>query len=149
MRMRHREGQLLWFSWNAAAEEGIVYATGRDITVEKEQTDQLMRANEARLQFALDAGEMGAWQWNILSQHNISLLGMAELHGMPDGFVPASFVDYQQLIHLDDRSLVAEVIAKALADRIYHRVEFRGVWPDSSVHWLEGRGKIIFDTAGK
>src|SRR3569833_3054218 len=148
MRMRHREGQFLWFSWNAAAEEGIVFATGRDITVEKEQTDQLMRANEARLQFALEAGEMGAWQWNILSQHIIWLQGMAELHGMPDGFVPASFDDYQQLIHPDDRSHVAEVIAKSLADRKDHRVEYRVVWPDSSVHWLEGRGKIFFDNAG-
>src|SRR3569833_1767336 len=74
--------------------------------------------------------------------------GMGELHGMPDGFVPASFDDYQQLIHPDDRSHVAEGIAKALADRKDHRVEYRVVWPDSRVHWLEGRGKIFFDNAG-
>ena len=35
-RYRHRDGSYRWFSWVAAAEEGLIYASGRHITAEKE-----------------------------------------------------------------------------------------------------------------
>src|SRR3569623_1590854 len=148
-RVLHKNRQYRWFSWAGAAEEYIVYANGRDITAEKEHTDQLLRANEARLQFALEAGEMGAWQWNIGSDESMWLQGMAQLHGMPEGYMAPTQKDYEQLIHPDDRARVAAVVAEAIADFKDHRVEYRVLWPELSVHWLEGRGMIFIDREGK
>lgn len=149
LRVLHKNRQYLWMAWTGAGEENIVYANGRDITAEKERTDQLLQANEVRLQFALEAGEMAAWQWNIDTNEYVWLQGMARLHGMPDGYIAASQKDYERLIHPEDRARVAAAVAEAIADLRDHRVEYRVVWPDQSVHWLEGRGKIFVDREGK
>jgi len=46
-RMLHKDGGFRWISWIASAEEGMVYATGRDITAEKEAALELAAAQEA------------------------------------------------------------------------------------------------------
>ena len=46
-RYRHRDGGFRWLSWVAIAEEGLVYATGRHITAEKEASIELVEVQEA------------------------------------------------------------------------------------------------------
>jgi PAS domain S-box-containing protein len=46
-RYRHKDGSAHWFSWVAARAGDITYATGRDITIEKEQATALKQAEEA------------------------------------------------------------------------------------------------------
>ena len=45
-RCLHRNGGTRWISWVAAAEAGLVYASGRDVTAEKDQADTLQRTEE-------------------------------------------------------------------------------------------------------
>jgi PAS domain S-box-containing protein len=49
VRFRHRSGGYRWIQWNAmpAAEEGVVYAIGRDVTEARESHDLLVAAKEA------------------------------------------------------------------------------------------------------
>jgi PAS domain S-box-containing protein len=47
VRLRHKRGDFRWFSWNAAPDgRGLVYATGRDITEQKEAAEALARTEE-------------------------------------------------------------------------------------------------------
>jgi PAS domain S-box-containing protein len=46
-RYRHKDGSLRWFSWVAAPAGDVTYATGRDVTLEKQQAQALTRAEEA------------------------------------------------------------------------------------------------------
>ncbi|WP_236730499.1 PAS domain-containing sensor histidine kinase [Pseudomonas savastanoi] len=46
-RYRHKNGSLRWISWVAAPSRDVTYANGRDITLEKEQADALVHAEEA------------------------------------------------------------------------------------------------------
>ena len=46
-RYRCKDGGYRWISWVGVPEDGIVYCTGRDITVEKEQAAELAAAQEA------------------------------------------------------------------------------------------------------
>ncbi|WP_280526053.1 PAS domain-containing protein [Methylobacterium soli] len=45
-RYRHRDGSYRWLSWTAAPEGDLIYATGRNVTAEKEQAEALLRAEE-------------------------------------------------------------------------------------------------------
>ena len=42
-RYRHKDGSVRWISWVAAPAGGVTYATGRDITAEKERAAELRR----------------------------------------------------------------------------------------------------------
>lgn len=46
-RYRHKDGSVRWISWAAAPAGDLTYATGRDITSEKEQAQALKQAEEA------------------------------------------------------------------------------------------------------
>ena len=46
-RLRGKNGQYSWFGWTGAFEDGRVYATGRDVTAEKEQAAALEQAQDA------------------------------------------------------------------------------------------------------
>jgi PAS domain S-box-containing protein len=46
-RYRHKDGSLRWISWVAAPSGKVAYATGRDITADREQAGALMQAEEA------------------------------------------------------------------------------------------------------
>ncbi|WP_409566571.1 PAS domain-containing protein [Methylobacterium sp. E-065] len=46
-RYRHRDGSTRWISWTAAPAGNLTYATGRDITVERERQADLEHAQEA------------------------------------------------------------------------------------------------------
>jgi PAS domain S-box-containing protein len=45
-RYRHKDGSLRWISWAAAPAGSVTYATGRDITLERERQAELERAHE-------------------------------------------------------------------------------------------------------
>ena len=45
-RILHKDGGTRWVSWVAASEAGLVYASGRDVTAEKEQAEALRRTEE-------------------------------------------------------------------------------------------------------
>ncbi len=46
-RYRHRDGGFRWLSWVSTAEDGLIYATGRHITAEKEASIELAAVQEA------------------------------------------------------------------------------------------------------
>ncbi len=46
VRYRHKDGSVRWISWVAAPAEDMTYATGRDVTAEKEQAEALAQTEE-------------------------------------------------------------------------------------------------------
>ena len=46
-RLRHKDGTYRWLSWTAVSHEGLIYATARDITEEKEAAETLRLTEEA------------------------------------------------------------------------------------------------------
>jgi PAS domain S-box-containing protein len=45
-RLRHRDGSYRWIAWVATSDNGMVYATGRHITAEREAAEALARTEE-------------------------------------------------------------------------------------------------------
>jgi two-component system, cell cycle sensor histidine kinase and response regulator CckA len=74
---------------------------------------------------------------------------MAPMFGLKPDQAPATAEAYSGLIHPDDRHVVEESAAQAAREDTDYEVEFRVVWPDGTIHWQAGRGRIIRDEAGQ
>jgi PAS domain S-box-containing protein len=46
-RLRHKDGSYRWFAWTGSFSDGRVYGTGRNITLQREQSEALAGAEEA------------------------------------------------------------------------------------------------------
>jgi PAS domain S-box-containing protein len=149
VRALHRQGGFRWLSWTIVPEGGLIYGIGRDITELHKQREELLRASEARLQLALEVGGMGAWQWDLRTGVGLWWPGMDAVHGLPRGTPAMNIVDYADLIHPDDRAMVTRAVEQALGEGRGYRIEYRVVWPDRSVHWIEARSELALDEQGE
>jgi PAS domain S-box-containing protein len=149
-RTRAADGSWRWFAWTAAPEEGLVYGSGRDVTNEKRQAEQLLMASEMRLRLALDAGEMAAWQWDIGDARSVWLYGMDALHGLTPAHSAAAHTlrGYLKCVHPDDRALVCRAMKQALRGGGDLQVEYRIIRGGDQVRWLESRARLLNDSHG-
>ncbi len=113
---------------------------------QQRRTAAVLADSEARLQFALDAGRLGTWDWDVAngavacSDQCKAIFGLA-----PDArFDYASFV---ALIHPDDHSRVCEAIERALRDESVYESEYRIQSPDGKERWILARGRKLEDSA--
>jgi PAS domain S-box-containing protein len=113
-----------------------------------EQAREGLRESEARLRLALEAGRMGTWEWTIASNEVIWSPSLEAIHGLAPGTFGGTFASYQKDIHPEDREQILGAIAKTLEQGEDHHVEYRILWPDGSIRWVEGRGKLFRDRSG-
>ncbi len=56
---------------------------------------------------------------------------------------------YDRHLHSEDRAALNQAIQQAIQGRTSYRHEFRIIWADGSLHWLEGRGRVVCDDQGQ
>lgn len=103
---------------------------------------------EARLKLALDAGRMGAWEWDVVTGRVSWSETLEEIHGIPRGSFTGSFEAYQSDIHPEDKARVLHSIRTAVEDCHDHEVEYRIIRPDGIVRWLQANGRLVCDPRG-
>jgi len=149
IQVRHKNGHYRWISWTVTPEADLLYAVGRDITELRRQRTQILNASELRLQLALEVGRMGAWQWDMVNNQVTWWPGMDKLHGQAPGYRLAKVEDYLNFVHPEDLDRVRTNLGDNASGKNSSGTEYRILWPDGSVHWLEGRGEIFLDDQGK
>ena len=69
--------------------------------------------------------------------------------GFDPGTYDGTYEAYLLAIHPEDRDEVEATVRRSLSTGGRHRVEHRVVWPDGSLHWIEGWGRALLDVAGR
>jgi PAS domain S-box-containing protein len=132
---------------NAQGETIGVVMVFRDITGRR-ATENALRESEQRLRLALEAGEIGIWDWDVMQNRIAWSERMYALHGIePDAFA-GKIEDLTQLVHPDDRALLEASVQRSLREREPHRLEFRVVHPDGGVRWLATSARAHYDEEG-
>jgi PAS domain S-box-containing protein len=110
-----------------------------------EQATADVRSAAEQRRLALEAADLGAWDYHFQSGEVYWDARCREMWGMAQ----AETIGYAKAIatiHSEDRAAVDEAVKQALAGKdggAYHR-EFRVVWPDGSVHWIASHGRAYF-----
>jgi len=107
------------------------------------------RAQE-RQAVALEAGRMGAWEWNVSAGRVSWAPTLERIHGIPVGSFTGTFEAYQSDMHPEDRERVLTSIQRVVAQREpEHHVQYRIIRPDGEVRWLEAHGRLTLDEQGQ
>ena len=101
------------------------------------------------LLLALAAGELGTWRWDMATGVTTWDAPMSRVFGLPEGGFDGTYDAWVALLHPDDRDDVLAVLDGAIATKGSYQVDHRVIWPDGSVHWLQGRGKVTVDERGE
>ncbi|MGH7391002.1 MAG: hybrid sensor histidine kinase/response regulator [Candidatus Rokuibacteriota bacterium] len=115
---------------------------------DRRRAGDALRVHEERLRVAVDAARMGTWEWTIATGTVEWSPSLEAMHGLAPGSFAGTYEAFQADVHPDDRAALDQAIRAAL-ERGEHRVEYRIVRPDGVVRWVEGRGKVFRDAAGR
>jgi len=116
----------------------------QDIT-DRKKTEEALRSRETDLELALNAGQMGTWNWNMATDEATWSDQVPGLFGMrPENF-GGTFNSYINCVHPDDRQQVMDAIENAISRQALYEMEHRCIWPDGTIHWLAGKGKVIWN----
>jgi PAS domain S-box-containing protein len=126
-----------------------VVASQVTFAVERMRAEARSRHSEERLRFALDAAHMGTWDWDVGANTIQWSDNLASIHGLPSETFDGAFASYEREIHPEDRARVLASIRRAVEEDVPHDVEYRIVAPDGSVRWVEGKGRVKRDEAGR
>lgn len=104
---------------------------------------------QERLQLSLEAGRMGFWDWNLITNEIVRSDNLAEIYGVSPGQLPGTFDGFFNLIHPEDRERVQGAIADAVAKTTPYSIEFRIQPSPEEIRWILGKGKVFKDASGK
>ena len=115
-RYRHQDGSIRWISWTAAPAGDLTYATGRDVTADKERAAELVRIGE-QLRQAQKMEAVGQLTGGIAHDFNNMLTGVigsmdllkrhlaAGRHDRIDRYIDAATTSAQRAAGLTQRLL--------------------------------------------
>ncbi|MEA5618197.1 PAS domain S-box protein [Cronbergia sp. UHCC 0137] len=132
-------------------EEQEVYCYGgiaEDIS-ERKQAEELLRESEARLTLALESAQMGIWDWDLLNNNTLWSPNMSPLYGLPMGTLSPKIDDLVNLIHPEDRENFIKTVNSTIETRSEFTCEYRVIWTDGNIHWLNSKGKAYYDKTGQ
>jgi serine phosphatase RsbU (regulator of sigma subunit) len=97
---------------------------------------------------ALEAGELGTWQWER-DGAVIWDATMEQLCGLPPGGFDGTFDAWVALLHPDDATQVLQTVDQAVEAKTSYQIDHRVVWPDGTVRWIQGRGTVTLGPDGE
>ncbi|MBM0744237.1 GAF domain-containing protein [Phormidium sp. CLA17] len=117
--------------------------------IEQRQTDAALRDSENRLRMAIEAAQLGTWDWDLSTNHLIWDEGCKALFGLPpeaESSIEVFFIG----LHPDDRERLEQVVQWTLnpASGGKYDTEYRTIGiQDGIEQWIAARGQVYFDAA--
>ena len=106
------------------------------------------RTSRERLEVALEAANMGTWDWDLHTDRITWSPQLEAIHGFEPGAFGSTLDVYFAQVHPDDVDRVRQGLAASLESGELN-LEYRAVWPDGSLHWFEARGRLVRDATGQ
>ena len=115
--------------------------------MERKRAEDALRESEGRLQMALGAGQMGAWEWNLATNRVSWSTSLEAIHGLAPGTFGGQLEDFKRDIHPEDLETVLAQIEKTIVAHDDLHITYRINRPDGVVRWVEGFGHVLLNTA--
>lgn len=97
---------------------------------------------------ALEAAGIATFDWYPADHRLVWSREFETLYGFTVGSYDGSYAAWFDRVHPDDRARSIEQVETALRTGTLS-MDYRVIWPDGSVHWLECRAQTYFDSQRK
>ena len=109
--------------------------------------DRLRQSEQGR-GLALVAGNMGSWDYDLISKASFWDEGQSRILGVDHASFVPTFEKVRQRVHPEDLPKIREAFAALRPDRGTCEVEFRIVRPTGEARWCTAAACAAFDAAG-
>ncbi len=128
------------------ADDGrVLYWVGIGIDVEQRKlAEAQVRMNQDRFMMALDAGQLGFWDWNIVTNEVVFAGHWGSILGYGLDELAPNLGTWEQFIHPQDEPGVRALLHDHLEGRTgYYESEHRLRHRDGSWRWVLDRGRVV------
>ncbi len=139
----------LRLSLHNAIKQGELLRQVADLQVQNDRHLKVLNQKEEQLRLALASAQMGIWDWNLLTGQIQWNREHEELFGLAPGSFDGNYETFDRCIHPEDRVKVHQCVVESIESHTTMCHQFRIVWADESVHWIETRGEAYFNEAGE
>ena len=145
------ERVIAWRNTLLRDDEGRVIGTlssGTDLT-ERNQAVDALRTAEERMRFALQSANVGIWDMDYTTGLHRWSETLEAHYGLQPGTFGGTFEAFVERIHPDDRESVMDTVQNASKSGADFSVQNRSIWPDGTVRWLSGAGRVHLGEHGE
>ncbi|MBC3760084.1 SpoIIE family protein phosphatase [Quadrisphaera oryzae] len=103
---------------------------------------------QARLVVATEAAQLGLWEWDLTTDALEWDARSRAMYGQTDMPLTGLVGDINRTMHPDDQAPLADLLARAIAQRGTLEAEFRTLQPDGSERVVYARGQVLVDAHG-
>jgi PAS domain S-box-containing protein len=136
--------------FHAATLASVVHTAIRGRRRQYEARGRLVELSEGeeRLQTALTAGNLGSWALEVAGM-SLHASDSCKSHFGRSPDQRLSYEDVLAGVHPDDVSRMRQALDRSLATGDDYAIEYRNVWPDHTVHWVDVRARALRDSEGR
>jgi PAS domain S-box-containing protein len=120
----------------------------RQLAEERARASEALRDRDDMLQLAVRANGLALWDWDL---HDNVMHWSDEryrLVGREPGSIAPSPENWLQFVHPEDAADLQEALARSRRDGADYYRQYRVLWPDGSIHWIESQGRCQRDSEG-
>jgi PAS domain S-box-containing protein len=152
-RYLRKDGSVIWADINVSVvrdsenQPTFLIVQIQDITGPRKAAEELSKSEELRT-LAIEAGQLGIWRWDNTTHELVWSERCNVMTGQPPN-AEISHVSVMGLIHPEERARVHAEAVDALINKKDIELEYRTVWPDGTIRWVQARGKSFDDENGE
>jgi PAS domain S-box-containing protein len=135
----------LRLSLHNAIKQGELLRQLAALKLENQQHVKALNQQEEQLRLALASAQMGIWDWNLITGKVQWNREHEELFDLDPGSFDGSYEAFDLCIHPDDRATVHQAVIESIENHTSLCHQFRIVWSDGSIHWIETRGEAYLN----
>ena len=109
------------------------------------KTEDALKDSQRRLSTALRTTNVGVWEWDMRTNEAYWSDENYLVMGLEPGSVESKYENWAKCLHPEDLPAAEAKVTEAVNSKSELNIEFRVVWPDGSIHWINDIGSMLVD----
>ena len=120
-----------------------LYREAQEQIAETKRAQEMLERGKESMQLAQQYVGIGIWEWDLQTGELAWSDEIRRLHGIEVEKFDGRYESWMESIVPEDRQHVHQSITEALASKGEYEVQYRVIFADKGLHWLEARGRTI------